>query len=99
MTENITIKQLMAKARGFTMSIEKMNESQRNATVNSKYGEDYNNLRARTEELLPDLAPLLPPTVDIIRASGSSNVTYTNESFGEISTYCEQIFQLLSEQT
>jgi len=87
---------LKAKARGFTIAIEKMNEKQRMSTPTGDFGEDYNRLRALVLELRPDLKPALPPGVTSFRAQ--SGETYTRQSFGEIDTYCEQIFQILSSE-
>jgi hypothetical protein len=84
---------LKAKARGFTISIEKMNEKQRTSSPTGNFGEDYNRLRSLVLELRPDLQAALPPAVTINRGDFG---TYTRESYGEIDTYCEQIFQILS---
>lgn len=96
MPSDITNRQLMAKARGFNLSIEKMNEKQSLSTVSGDYGDDYNRLRQLTIDNFPDLAPLLPPSVTTYTSRSSGN-KYTEQSYGEIDTYCEQIFQLLSE--
>lgn len=85
---------LKAKARGITISIEKMNENQRTATPSGDFGEDYNRLRELVLQSRPDLGPVLPPAVRFYRSQGGSN--FTQQSFGEIDAYCEQIFQILS---
>ena len=86
----------MAKARGFTTSIEKMNDQQRQAAPSGDYGDDYNQLLRLTEQLYPDLSELLPPRVQIYR--GDETHSFSEQSYAEIHTYCEQIFQLLSNQ-
>lgn len=97
MTSEVTIKNLMAKAKGFTISIEKMDEKQRANTPSGQYGEDYNKLLGFVGKLCPNLIELLPPRVGT-RHGSSGHITYSEQSFGEINTYCEQIYQLLSEQ-
>ena len=95
MTTDITKKQLMAKARGFTISIEKIADNQRDCSPSGNYGDDYNKLRNLTAHLLNDLADILPPLVETYEDGG---VRFTQQSYAEIDTYCEQIFQLLSEK-
>jgi hypothetical protein len=85
---------LKAKARGFTISIGKMDEKQRAATPSVGFGEDYNRLRSLVLQVRPDLNSLLPPPVTFY--GGGSGQDFTHERFGEIDTYCEQIFQILS---
>jgi hypothetical protein len=85
---------LKAKARGFTISIEKMDEKQRDSTPSGEFGEDYNRLRVLVLQSLPNFAPILPPPVAFYQGGGGRLFTY--QSFGEINTYCEQIFQMLS---
>lgn len=85
---------LKAKARGFTISIQKMDEKQRMSTPSGEFGEDYNRLRSLVLELRPDLRPVLPPAVAFY--SGGSGRNFTHQSFGEIDAYCEQLFQILS---
>ncbi len=97
MATGITKKELMAKARGFTLSIEKMDEKQRANTPSGKFADDYNKLLNLTSELYPALNPLLPPPVKT-RQSSTSSTVWSEQTFAEINTFCEQIFQLLSEQ-
>lgn len=85
---------LKAKARGITISIEKMNEKQRLSTPSGEFGADYNRLRTLVIDACPDLVPLLPPPVAFYE--GGNDRSFTYQSFGEIDNYCEQIFQLLS---
>ena len=93
----INRKLLMAKARGFTLSIEKMNEKTQMSNAPGEYGDDYNRLLAETKKLLPELEPLLPPVVSKY-GSGSGSV-FTHAAFSVIHTYCEQIYQLVSESS
>lgn len=85
---------LMAKARGFTISIEKMNEKDRSRTPAGQYAKDYNQLLAATQKMHPELDGLLPPAVRTYLNYGSE---YSAAHFNEIDSYCEQIYQLLSE--
>ena len=84
---------LMAKARGFTISIEKMGEKVRETNAPGNYGEDYNKLRELTEKTFPDLGQFLPPPVAFYRIS--NNTDYTQQKYIEIDTFCEQIYQIL----
>ena len=95
MAEQFSKNDLIAKARGFTKSIEKMDEKQKAATPSGDYGEDYNKLRRIVERLYPQLADLLPPLVRV-NSSHGSGYRYTEQSYSEIDTFCEQIIQLLS---
>lgn len=90
---------LIAKARGFTHSIEKMTDTQRGQLPGKAYGEDYNRLRTL---LIGHLKiydqggeEFLPPEVEF--REGQQGRNYCRESYGEIHTYCEQIAQLLTE--
>jgi len=88
-------KELMAKAKGFILSIEKMDSKQRAATPRGEFGEDYNSLNSLVGKLFPDLEPVLPPRVSIER---DSSFPFTESPYDEIRTYCEQIYQILAEQ-
>jgi hypothetical protein len=92
---SITKKILMAKARGFTISTAKMNEKERLNTPSGKYGDDYNNLLKLTIELYPDLESILPPKVDIYTTDFGDS--FSSSRYNEIDTYCEQIYQLVSD--
>ncbi len=94
----VTNKELMAKAKGFTISIEKMDEKQRANTPSAEFAEDYNRLLTLTSTLHPNLNDLLPHRVGT-HLGASGNRKYSDQSFAEINTYCEQIYQLLSEQS
>jgi hypothetical protein len=89
-------KLLMAKARGFTISIAKMHEKDRLQVPNGAFGEDYNRLRSSAATTFPALEPLLPPSVRIFDSHGTM---YAASRFSEMDAYCEQIFQLLSDYT
>ncbi len=97
MAEQISKKDLIAKARGFTTSIEKMDEKQKASTPSGEYGDDYNKFRTLVERLYPQLADLLPPLVKTYTIA-SSSYHYTKQSYSEIHTFCEQISQLLSSR-
>lgn len=97
MASELTKKDLMAKAKGFTISIEKMDEKQRAITPSGSFADDYNKLNALAEKLFPNLKELLPPRAGT-RHAHSGHGMFSEVSFGEINTYCEQIYQLLSEQ-
>jgi len=85
---------LMAKAQGFTIAFGKMGKEERSATPDGSYGEDYNRLRQLAIDQYPDLEPLMPPAAELVESStfGAS----TRQSFSEINTYSEQIYQILS---
>jgi hypothetical protein len=85
----------MAKARGFTISIEKMSEKDRGRSPTAEFGEDYNKLRAAVRTKLPQLADLLPPEVATFESANGSY--YARCSYSELDSYCEQIYQLASE--
>jgi hypothetical protein len=86
----------MAKAKGFTGSIARMPDSQRSNTPRIEVGEDYNLLRSSTAESFPELVPLLPPLIRIVRRDEGGG--YSAITFSELDTYCEQIYQMLTEQ-
>lgn len=90
-------KSLMAKARGFTASIDKMNDKERGLTPSGEYGEDYNKLRQLVLQQYPHLKELIPPPVDTY-VGANENYRYTRQRYSEINTFCEQLFQLLSEE-
>lgn len=84
---------LIAKARGFTNSIQKMDEKQKLIPPSGEYGEDYNKLRSLVEKHYLRLIELLPPQVQFYESAARQ---YTRQSYAEIDTFCEQIIQLLS---
>lgn len=84
---------LKAKAQGFTISIRTMDDKQRTQTPSEAYGKDYNNLRGLVLQVHSDLADILPPPVTFFQGNSS---LFTRQSYGEISTFCEQIYQILS---
>ena len=91
---------LIAKARGFTHSIEKMTDTQRGRLPGGEYGEDYNRLRKLLIDHLTKFHDqggenFLPPKVAF--REGQKGRKYCQESYAEIHTYCEQIAQLLTE--
>src|SRR3989442_2818350 len=96
MAEKLLKSDLIAKARGFTNSIAKMDEKQKGMTPTGEYGNDYNNLREIVLRQYPQLAELLPPSVSLY--AGGSGRHYTRQSYSEIDTFCEQIIQLLSSR-
>lgn len=84
---------LKAKAQGFMISIDKMDGRQRALSPDGDFGEDYNNLRKLVLEQYPDMSPVLPPAVNFFEGNDRQ---ITRQSFGEINTYCEQLFQMLN---
>jgi hypothetical protein len=92
-----TKKILMAKAKGFTISIEKMNDNERSRTPSFKFGTDYNLLRDAVASRYPSVTEFLPPSVGMKTEGGRSETGYTAGYYSEIYTYCEQIFQMLSD--
>lgn len=93
MAERISKNSLAAKARAFTISIQKMDEKQRSRSPSGEYGNDYNRLRRLVEEQYPEFRELLPPPVQLFEGSDSH---FSRQSYSEIDTFCEQIVQLLS---
>lgn len=91
----LTKKMIMAKARGFTISIEKMGEKDRVQTPTGAFADDYNRLLSATTQLLPQLTPLLPPIVQTYQ--GGNGSMFADSSYREIDAFCEQIYQLASE--
>ncbi len=90
-------KLIMAKARGFTISIEKMGEEEKRlATPSASFSDDYNRLRQASATLHPELESLLPPEVSF-KISAHDGERYARSRFSEIDAYCEQIYQLMSE--
>ena len=85
----------MAKASGFTITVGKMDSKQKALTPKGEFGRDYNNLRQSVIDLYPDLSNIMPPEVKIYEAG--SGLYYSETSYGELATYCEQIYQMLSE--
>lgn len=94
MVQRIGRRELMAKARGFTTSISKLSREERSSSPSASYGEDYNRLHAGVLGLYSHLADILPPTVDITRGA----MPYTMQSYAEINTFCEQIYEILNQQ-
>jgi hypothetical protein len=89
-------KDLMAKAKGFTASIGRMPDAQRHQNPRPEVGEDYNLLRSSTAESFPGLVSLLPPLIRIERRESGG---YSAITFSELDTFCEQIYQMLTEQS
>jgi len=89
----ISRERLKAKAQGFIISIGKMDEKQRAQSPSQEYGRDYNNLLGLVLQAHSDLTNLLPPPVTFFEGNIS---WFTKQSYEEISTFCEQIYQLLS---
>ena len=83
---------MMAKALGFTNSISKLSREERAKNPSGSFGSDYNSLRDNISISYPQLAALLPPSVDIERGSSGS---FTRQNYGEIFTFAEQIYQML----
>jgi hypothetical protein len=88
-------KLLMAKTIGFTNAISKLSREERAANPTRPFGEDYNRLITAVSTQFPNLNPYLPP-----RASFFNNELGpgTCGSYGEILTWCEQVYQLLSAE-
>lgn len=95
MSEPIPKNSLIAKARGFTTSIQKMDEKQKAQSPSGEYGSDYNALRDLVARHYPRLIELLPPAVQTYRGHASDR-TYTRQSYSEIDTFSQQIIELLS---
>jgi hypothetical protein len=90
---DVARKLLMAKALGFTNAIGKLSREERSKNPSGTYGDDYNALRQSVLIAYPELDSLLPPAVTIGESQYGSK--FTDEKYGEILTFCEQIFHLL----
>lgn len=84
---------LKAKALGFTNAISKLAREERLEHPSEAFGNDYNRLVRMVKESFPDLETLLPPEATISRGEYE---TLTLERYGELFTFSEQIYQLLS---
>jgi hypothetical protein len=85
----------MAKALGFTNAISKLSREERQLSPSGNFGNDYNALRKIVMQNFPQVTDFVPPAVDIGHNSTSGS-PFTRERYGEIFTFCEQIYQLLS---
>lgn len=85
---------LIAKARGFTISIREMTPEQRLKQPTAEFANDYNSLRAQVAATFSELEPYLPPAVELYRG-GSGDRMYPHQSYAEIDTFAEQLQQLL----
>lgn len=85
---------LMAKALGFTTAISKLSREERSKNPSGTLGQDYNKLRQVVLESFPFLASYVPPEVEI--SQGMHGGTFTHEMYGEVYTFCEQLYQLLA---
>lgn len=84
---------LMAKALGFTNSITRLSSEERNQNPSKVYGEDYNRLRTSAGDKFPAIKEFLPPPAAVF---DDGQFDGTAQMFGEILTWSEQIYQLLS---
>lgn len=87
---------LMAKAQGITISINKKGREERSSKPTALFAEDYNRLRDLTAQSFPALAPLLPPRVTTYE--GGAGTHWSHQSYAEIDSFAEQIYQLLAAQ-
>lgn len=92
MPEPVSKNILIAKARGFTTSIQRMDEKQKSRVPSGEYGEDYNRLRNQVQQQYPQIAGLLPPEVDFFEGADSQ---LTRQCYSEIDTFCEQLTSIL----
>jgi len=79
---------ISAKALGFTNSIANLSSKERGIHPSSWYGDDYNRLRHIVMHEFPELQELIPP-----RTSSRNDIC--SETYSEIYTYTEQIYQML----
>ena len=84
---------MMAKALGFTNSITKLSREERIQNPSISYGRDYNSLRDSVDRTFPELKEFLPPKAELFQHDGFEGTT---QLYGEILSWCEQIYQLLS---
>jgi hypothetical protein len=83
----------MAKALGYTTAIAKLSREERSNYPSNSFGRDYNSLRSSVVDNFPDVVQFMPPEVTISHSSMSGY--FTEEKYGEILAFCEQIYQLL----
>ena len=81
-----------AKALAFTNSLRAVERDDQSASPSGIFGTDYNDLRKNVITEFPDLAKFMPPAVNFDPDFGN-----VSQSYSELDTFCEQIFQLLSE--
>lgn len=90
----IDIDHLIKKAIGFTESIRRMSQEERQRQPTKLYVDDYNKLRDLVTQLRPDLVDVLPPRVEFDQM-GTANRLLCVQRYAEIDGFAEQIFQLL----
>ena len=88
-------KELMAKARAFTISIDKLKENERLHEPSGTVADDYNKLLDLTTSIFPELTDILPP---IAKTFSNEFGYYSEMKYDQFSINCEQIYLLLSEQ-
>ena len=89
-------KDVMAKALRITTSINKKSREERSKRPTAVFAEDYNRLRAAALEAFPSLEQLFPPTVSTFQGGAAS--FWSHQSYSEIDSFAEQIYQILAEQ-
>ncbi len=88
----------MAKARAITTSIARLTAKERVAQPSGRFGEDYNRLRSLVLKEYPELEPLMPPEVAILK-SGFTDEYFTSQPYAELDGFAEQIYQLLDSHS
>ncbi|HEY8749794.1 MAG TPA: hypothetical protein VIM11_17555 [Tepidisphaeraceae bacterium] len=85
---------LKQKAMGFVQAIETMTAAARARPPSLSYALDYNKLHAATAKDCPELIPILPPEVEIVKEQFTGELVAV-QCFNEILAYCRQIVNLL----
>ena len=84
---------LRAKALGFTNAISNLSMDERRQQPSQTLGEDYNKLLNYVREVCPSIAELLPPMTTF--SNNRHGDAYCEQTYGEIYTYCEQLYQMI----
>ncbi len=88
---------LISKTLGFTKAIAKLSQEERSEYPSQTFGNDYNALRTLVLNYFPDLQNFIPPPASFTQLVTGFHVTHLR--YGEILTFCEQIYQMLAVVT
>ncbi|MFC5455357.1 hypothetical protein [Prosthecobacter fluviatilis] len=93
-TDGLDVQLLISKTLGFTKAISKLSPEERSQFPSQTFGDDYNSLRTLVLTRFPELQKFMPPVAlsDMI----NTGFLVTLQRYGEILTFCEQIYQMLA---
>lgn len=89
----LNLKITSAKALGFINAISNLSKEERRRTPSLEYGEDYNQLLKVVISNFPELKEFMPPGMSLYVRDSKK---YCHLSYGEIYTFCEQIYQMVT---